>query len=196
MRDIYAEVRKLRLAPHPATLDAIIRRTIEQHSSDSEAFDGDDLFYSVDGLGGGVWGLRGKVAATPLAVDLPDLPPQETKRTLSKTYRILRDTQLARSLKTIHKHCCQVCGLAIELPDGSRYSEAHHIRPLGGEHKGPDVAGNILVLCPNHHVQCDYGVLKLQVAALRMHEKHRVLSEYVEYHNQRVHGKWNSEASP
>lgn len=38
---------------------ATVRGTIERNSSDSEAFNGkDDLFYSVDGIGEGHWGLR------------------------------------------------------------------------------------------------------------------------------------------
>ena len=50
---------------------AAIRRTIEVNSSDSTAFTGNDIFYSVEGKGKGVWGLvscrkqavRTKVAA-------------------------------------------------------------------------------------------------------------------------------------
>lgn len=36
-----------------------IRKNIEDHSSDSKNFKGKkDLFYSVDGIGNGIWGLR------------------------------------------------------------------------------------------------------------------------------------------
>ena len=36
-----------------------IRKNIEDHSSDSDNFKGkEDLFYSVEGKGKGVWGLR------------------------------------------------------------------------------------------------------------------------------------------
>lgn len=39
--------------------EAVIRQTIEVHSSDSAAFNGKhDLFYSVYGKGNGYWGLR------------------------------------------------------------------------------------------------------------------------------------------
>lgn len=39
--------------------EASIRNTIEIHSSDSDAYDGkDDIFYSVEGKGKGIWGLR------------------------------------------------------------------------------------------------------------------------------------------
>ncbi|MFQ5534200.1 MAG: HNH endonuclease [Sphingomonadales bacterium] len=42
------------------------------------------------------------------------------------------------------------------------YSEAAHIKPLGKPHDGPDKASNMLVFCPNHHLQFDRGVLRLQ----------------------------------
>lgn len=35
-----------------------IRKCIEMHSSVSDNFRGNDLFYSVDGKGKGYWGLR------------------------------------------------------------------------------------------------------------------------------------------
>lgn len=59
--DIYQEaekVRKDRNAPWPKSAKAIIRRTLEEQSSDTKSFKGEDLFYSVQGIGSGVWGLR------------------------------------------------------------------------------------------------------------------------------------------
>ena len=57
--EIYAEV-AARRDFLPPTWQAIIRRTIQQSSSDSAAFEGrnEDLFYSAAGLGKGRWGLR------------------------------------------------------------------------------------------------------------------------------------------
>ena len=90
---------------------------------------------------------------------------------------------LARRIKDLHGHRCQICGLAIELPDGSLYAEAHHIQPLGAPHDGPDIAGNIIILCPNHHAMCDYGVIALDLAQLRTDADHHIAAEYVDYHN-------------
>ena len=39
-----------------------IRGTIERNSSDSDVFSGNDIFYSVEGKGKGVWGLRNYVS--------------------------------------------------------------------------------------------------------------------------------------
>lgn len=60
--EIYAEVAALRGSP-PASWQAIIRRTIEQSSSDSALHraGADDLFFSVEGIGRGIWGLRDRV---------------------------------------------------------------------------------------------------------------------------------------
>lgn len=62
---IYKEVEKIRRdrgASIPPSIEAVVRRELENNSSDSQSFTGrHDLFYSVDGLGGGVWGLRDRV---------------------------------------------------------------------------------------------------------------------------------------
>ena len=73
-----------------------------------------------------------------------DLDPPA--RVVATTYRILRDTAAARRLKADHDDRCQICGATIELPDGARYSVAHHIRPLGRPHDGPDIRENMVVL--------------------------------------------------
>ena len=190
LADIYSELRTLRPEPHPSSFDAIIRRTLESNSSDSDAFQGKkDLFYSVDGIGGGVWGLRSTLEYTPIAIDA-EIPEgvSEPSRQRQETYRILRDTNLARKLKQLHNNKCQLCGESIQLPNGKGYSEAHHIKPIGSPHNGPDISENIIILCPNHHVMLDYGVIELVIANLIVHPKHKIGAVYVDYHNQHIHG--------
>jgi len=60
LADIYAEVRRIRPLPHPQSFEEVIRRTIEQASSDTQSYTGPDLFRSINGVGGGVWGLRSR----------------------------------------------------------------------------------------------------------------------------------------
>ena len=55
---IYKEVERLREGKLNPTFDRTIRRELEVNSSDSEVFNSEDLFYSVEGIGKGVWGLR------------------------------------------------------------------------------------------------------------------------------------------
>ena len=115
---------------------ATIRQTIFDHSSDSKSFrTGKDIFYSVKGLGGGVWGLRESCTPTSVAPDTSE--PELPQRVQQEVYRVLRDTVLARSIKALHKNVCQICGNFIEMIDGQRYSETHHIQPLGRPHNGP-----------------------------------------------------------
>ena len=116
-----------------------------------------------------------------------DIEPPAAHRIPTTTIRIVRDTTLARRIKDLHQNECQMCGFTIELADGSRYSEAHHIKPLGAPHNGPDVAGNIIVLCPNHHAMCDYGAIPIRAAELRGNPEHEIGLEYVEYHNGIIH---------
>lgn len=57
---VYAYIEKNR-SDLSMTWKATVRRTIENHSSDSEAFLGkEDLFYSINGEKDGMWGLRRK----------------------------------------------------------------------------------------------------------------------------------------
>lgn len=121
---------------------------------------------------------------TPKAADLKE--PDDPKRKKTEVYRILRDTLLARRLKELHGNRCQVCGDALPLTGGATYAEAHHIKPLGAPHGGPDIAENILVLCPNHHVLCDYGALRLNLDELHQHPEHAIGEQFIEYHNEAV----------
>lgn len=57
--EIYAEYEKISNVRLTYGRKAGIRKTIEDHSSDSMNFKGkEDLFYSVNGIGNGIWGLR------------------------------------------------------------------------------------------------------------------------------------------
>src|ERR1044071_1149933 len=101
---------------------------------------------------------------TEIAVDIDD--PSPTSRAKTEVYRILRDTALARRLKLLYGNACQICGLAVPLAHGQLYSEAHHLKPLGMPHNGPDIEENIIIVCPIHHVQCDYGAIQIDATTL------------------------------
>ena len=72
----------------------------------------------------------------------------------------LRNTFLGAEIKRRYAQLCQVCRKRIPLV-GKDYCEAHHLKPLGSPHFGPDVIGNIVIVCPNHHVMFDYGALTI-----------------------------------
>lgn len=126
---------------------------------------------------------------TQKACDFGEVSPERVSCT---TYRILRDTELARQIKLLHDYKCQICGHTIRLSDGSFYAEAHHIRPLGSPHNGPDTRGNIICVCPNCHAELDYGVrylFSLNLGAL-------VDSSHIEYHNQHIYKKLDGKMQP
>ncbi len=117
----------------------------------------------------------------PRAIDLAE--PKGTERALSQTYRIIRDTEIARWVKYAHEYRCQICGISVQLLGDQLYAEAHHIKPLGDPHNGPDVVENIICVCPNHHAQLDYGAIALDKAKLISVPGHVIGDEYVDYHN-------------
>lgn len=55
---IYKAYEEIISQPLTTNNKAAIRGAIERNSSDSEAFTGNDIFYSVEGKGSGIWGLR------------------------------------------------------------------------------------------------------------------------------------------
>jgi len=120
----------------------------------------------------------------PQASDLAEAP----RRVATTISRIVRDTVLANRVKALHNYECQICGHTITLADGSRYAEGHHVRPLGAPHDGPDVLGNILCLCPNHHAACDLGAISLDSQKLRWNEAHQMDQKFIEYHNLTIFG--------
>lgn len=101
-------------------------------------------------------------------------PRIEQKRT-----RIIRDSALANDVKAEQDHCCQLCATVLRLAGGKRYAEAHHVKPLGRPHDGPDVRGNITCVCPNCHAKLDFGAVTLKASDLD-----GVSEEYVDYHNE------------
>lgn len=85
--------------------------------------------------------------------------PAKVKTT---TTRIIRDTKLIRDLKEKYDNTCQICGTKLQLPNGNGYSEGHHLQKLGGIHSGPNIKENIIILCPNHHTEFDYGMIAIK----------------------------------
>lgn len=125
--------------------------------------------------------------AFPDAPQAFDLLLEPTLREAVTTYRILRDTELAKRVKALHQYACQLCGHSILLPDGTKYAEAHHIRPLGEPHRGPDILANIVCLCPNHHAELDYGARDLSLDELQATEGHVVETQFIDYHKQNIY---------
>jgi predicted HNH restriction endonuclease len=54
---LYDEVKRIRTTPLPDSWKKIIQRTVQDHAGESDGFKNEKLFYSVSGIGSGVWGL-------------------------------------------------------------------------------------------------------------------------------------------
>jgi putative restriction endonuclease len=107
-----------------------------------------------------VWKFR-MLKLSPVERSIATLVSQKTpQRAPATVNRIIRDVDLAQSIKQMYDHMCQICGIQIEI-DGGYYSEGAHIHALGSPYDGPDIAGNILSLCPNDHVRLDKGAIYL-----------------------------------
>jgi hypothetical protein len=124
---------------------------------------------------------NGPPPVTPPANDLSD-PPGRVETTVS---RIIRDSLLSRRVKQLHGYKCQLCCHSIELADGLRYAEAHHLQPLGSPHDGPDIEGNVICLCPNCHVELDYGVRSLRKEDITVVPGHVIDERFIRYHNEK-----------
>jgi nitrite reductase/ring-hydroxylating ferredoxin subunit len=76
-------------------------------------------------------------------------------------------------------------------PDSARYAEVHHLRPLGGHHRGLDRQDNMLVLCPNHHALFDLGTpfflslrrIRVGSTTFPLEVRHGLNRSNVDYHN-------------
>jgi predicted restriction endonuclease len=126
---------------------------------------------------------------------------ERPKRVKTTVDRIVRDTGIVRDLKEFYNYQCQICSEVRQRTSSAPYAEGHHIHPLGHDPPGPDKRENILVLCPNHHADFDYGMIQLDPddleifhayeedvdgEALRVHNNHKIEREHIEYHNQNI----------
>lgn len=157
-------------------------QVIQQHCQDYQKYTGPPRFEKVGKKFRLIGAAFEPISSTPIAKDIKD--PTQPERVKQETYRILRDTVLAREVKESNQYRCQICGQVLKLNNEIPYAEAHHIKPLGAPHDGPDVRENILCVCPNDHVLLDYGVTKLDGEQLKSIGK-----EYIDYHNKHIFGR-------
>ncbi|SOB83179.1 putative restriction endonuclease [Streptomyces sp. 1331.2] len=173
----------------------------------------DGLFHVVDSWhdigrsGFRIWRYRlVQLDSTKAVIPEPTLVepvgrPRPT-RTEAMVQRIVRSTKVANYVKQAHDFTCQVCGERLRTPTGG-YAEAAHIRGLGQPHNGPDVAGNVLCLCPNHHTLFDFGMLTItddltitdhaagtELGKLREAPNHQVDLTHLAYHREHYSEGW------
>ena len=143
--------------------NSVVRNEIERHSSDSAAYNGkEDVFYSVEGIGKGVWGLREpKLTETNMDITQDDESFSEGKKLIKQ--HIVRERNHAliekakRKFKKEHggRLYCEICGFDFEKVYGElgkEFIEAHHIKPVSSMSSGEKTrVEDLIMVCPNCH---------------------------------------------
>ena len=147
--------------PLAKSYKATIRATLERCSSDSTIYDGqEDLFYSVDGIGNGHWGLRDISEVDEIELTQEDDEFPEGKLLLKKHLSRERNPKLISEAKRLfvkkNNHLfCEVCGFdfaKIYGEIGDNFIEAHHIKPISNMEDGEKTKiEDIVMLCSNCH---------------------------------------------
>lgn len=135
---------------------------------------------------------------TPIERQVQDMLDGAPPRRTTTVERVVRDTAVARRVKSWYRHTCQICQLALTVGvDGASYAEGAHIQALGKLNCGPDVDGNVLCLCPNCHVKLDRGAIFLtddlwaidryaqgahSRVRLKIDDRHRVQERFIRAH--------------
>lgn len=90
---------------------------------------------------------------------MKNVSPERVEKLVSATIR--NDTKIISALKMATDFKCQfpTCGQRITKKNGGFYIEVAHIKPVS--QNGQSVLGNLIVLCPNHHKEFDFGDLKI-----------------------------------
>ena len=104
--------------------------------------DDDDNFVAEDGRQRVIQELKELKVSDPVSVTIN-----------ATTYK--RDNKTISQLKYLRGYRCQMCKIQIPKADGGFYIEGAHIDPK--KNRGNELPNNILILCPNHHKEFDYG---------------------------------------
>lgn len=160
--EIANEIRRLFPGPHTENLLQSVRGRIQECSSDSQHWKKKrDLFYSVHGIGGGVWGLRDLDPLNPVNKDgfidtVETYMAAEGAAALRTHLRRERSKSLIQRFKNQLKTAsCSVCDFDFgetygEL--GRGFIEAHHIVPVAKLEPGAKTRlKDLAAVCANCH---------------------------------------------
>jgi putative restriction endonuclease len=160
--EIAEEIRRLFPGPHPESLLQSVRGRIQECSSDSKIWKKKrDLFYSVHGIGGGVWGLRAMDPLSPINVDgfadsAEPFMASEGAAVLRTHLRRERSKLLIERFKSqLRSFACSVCGFDFGKTYGDLgrgFIEAHHLTPVAElEPRSKTTLEDLIAVCSNCH---------------------------------------------
>jgi 5-methylcytosine-specific restriction protein A len=87
--------------------------------------------------------------------ELKNLKPTDPEEVIINSKSFKRDNRTIAQIKILRDFKCQICSTSIKKKDGTFYIEAAHIEPK--HRKGRETPDNIILLCPNHHKEFDFG---------------------------------------
>ena len=187
-KQIYREISKIysiRNEIFYEKYESRIRAYIQSCSSDSLIFNRSkktkDLFFNIKfNSKNTLWGLR-----EILETDEPsrELDSKKNPRKTIQVNRIIRNSIQIKILKNLYNNKCQICGNSIIVNDW-KYSEGHHIMPIG-KYNGPDTLDNIIIVCPNCHAKLDFGKIKIVKSKLT-NIKHNMSKKFIDFHNNEI----------
>ncbi len=92
---------------------------------------------------------------------MQNVSPERIEKIVMATIR--KDTAIIKALKKAANFTCQFpgCGHQIKKKKGGYYVEVAHIKSVA--RGGQSILGNLIVLCPNHHKEFDYGSLSVRL---------------------------------
>lgn len=160
--EIAHEIRRLFPGSHPESLLQSVRGRIQECSSDSGFWKKKrDLFYSVHGIGGGVWGLREMDPLDPTSGDgfvdaAEPFLASEGMGFLRTHLRRERSKSLVNRFKAaLTSFSCEICDfdfLATYGELGRGFIEAHHKVPVAHLEPGAKTRiEDLAAVCSNCH---------------------------------------------
>lgn len=94
-----------------------------------------------------------------IADDLISIKGNEEEEVFVNLKKYKRNNKTIAQLKIYRNFSCQICGEKIRKKDKGFYIEAAHIKPKCK--KGCETPDNLMILCPNHHKEFDYGDVEI-----------------------------------
>lgn len=166
--ELYPEVEKIRLKNNASWYDKVentIQRCVQTHSSDSAGFDPKnknvlykDVFYSVNGLSLGTWGLLPQYRIKKIEDENDNITEQSYTEGLEgivkeRTYLTkTRDIKLVEERKRIDNFTCQACGFCLKIKGNHYVIDVHHLNPIGLlDDVSITKVDELICLCPNCH---------------------------------------------
>lgn len=100
-----------------------------------------------------------RLALLKLNEEMEKIKPEKRYALLKQILR--KDGKIVKLLKSAANFRCQFpnCNSEILTKSGKNYVEVAHIEPV--KMGGQSILGNLIVLCPNHHKEFDYGILTI-----------------------------------